>query len=193
MSTYVVSEAPTATLMTPTNARLELTIASDDDGITDAELESKIADATGRVEDMSGHILLPQTMQLKLDDWPRGGIIQIEKYPVNDSDLAITYKNEAGTDTPLASTDYDADMDSYPARILLKETYDLEEDALNRITVEFKAGHAAGTVPKGLMDAFKMFLWDAFEDRIDKPLSKGVNNLLTRAEQICLRHRKTIF
>ena len=193
MSTYVVSEAPTAALMTADLARVELTIAADDDGITDAELESKIADATGRVEDMSGHILLPQTMQLKLDDWPRGDIIQIEKYPVNETDLAITYKNEAGTDTPLSASDYDVDMDSYPARILLKETYDLEEDALNRITVEFKAGHAASEVPKGLMDAFKMFLWAAFEDRKDEALSRGVNYILTRAEQICLRHRKTIF
>ncbi len=195
MASIRLISSASSELFSVADARVELLIADDDDGITDGELLEKIKDARGEVEDMSGHDLILNLYEYRADAWPDDDTIRLAKYPVKSGSVTITYYDELGALITLDANDYSVDTDSFPARIYLKETPDLEDDRLNAVRVEFSAGYEDITlIPRGLMRAFKLFLSAAWGNlRSDEPLSKGVNHLLTRAEQICLRHRNSIF
>lgn len=176
-------------IMTPAQARIELIIASDDDGITDDEITEKIKDARGEIEDMSGHTLMEEVYEMFCDDWPSDDIIRIRMYPVKETGITVEYKALGDADYTVFPNDTTVDNSGFPARIYLKgEIPTLAEDEINRIRVTFTAGYSAvNMIPRGLLRAYKLFLTDAFSDRQDKRYA------LSRAEQICIRHRQSIF
>lgn len=118
-----------------------------DSGQDEAIIIPLIEGAIQYVEDQCGIVLALSSWTQKLDRFPRTATepICIQKPPVA-SIVSVTYTDDAGDAQTWATSQYDTDIISWPARVLPKPGLTYPVLALNRlhnVSVNFTAGYAA--------------------------------------------------
>lgn len=116
----------------------------------DGELRDLLIAGRKQVEHDSDRKLITQTVQLLLDRFPTGNVIELRVPPVS-SLTSITYIDEDDAEQTLSSDVYHLDLSSTPPRVVLRsgESWETVDDGRpNAVTVEFVAGYGnADTVP----------------------------------------------
>lgn len=133
--------APTLMPVTLEEAKSELDIL--DDTSQDLKIIRKVMEAADQVERDSRRVLMTQTWQLFMDEFPCGPI-ELRKVPVQSVTFIKYY--DGGTLNTLSSSVYQTDLVSEPCRILpiYGEIWpSVDCDKLNAVQVEFVAGYTA--------------------------------------------------
>ncbi|MBX3597050.1 MAG: head-tail connector protein [Rhizobiaceae bacterium] len=105
----------------------------------DELLMGLISAAREDLERSTGLALIEQNWRLVLDDLPADGIIRLGRRPVREV-TAVTMYDATGEPEALASTRYQLDAYSQPARLLVKDgPQDLRP--MNGIEVDFTCGY----------------------------------------------------
>lgn len=165
-----------------------------DDDITDDDpyVERLINAAWQFIERRSGIVLLDTQFALYLDTWPDSALIYLKKKPVTEISKVEYYATDTATDyTELASTKYQTDVITEPARVYIEDSPSLG-DKLNAVKVTFKAGYAsAATIPENIIKAMEILMGHLYENRQEEItgrtisyLQKGFEYLLSNDELI---------
>lgn len=159
-----IATAPTVEPVSTANAKIYARIDGSDD---DTLVASLIVAARQKVEQITRRALLTQTWDLYLDAFPFADII-VPKPPMQ-SVTSITYTDTNGTTQTWSSSDYTADTDSEPARIVpaFGEDYPGTRDEIKAVKITFKAGYgdAATAVPDAIITAVKMLVTTWYDHR----------------------------
>lgn len=119
-----------------------------------------------------GRTLLPATLRVWFDNVDPCGFL-IPRGPVT-AVSSVTFYDRADTPTVVASSVYQLDTASEPARLVLRFgqiwPYDLRQ--VNAIAVQYTAGYAsAAAVPAAIKHAMKIMLAEWYEER--QPTTPG--------------------
>ena len=135
---------------------------SDEDALLFAMLQAGIA----YVETVTDRQLLPATWKLYLDAFATE--IRLPRPPTT-SITSVEYLDTAGNLQTLATTEYQTDLVSEPARIRLAEGKSwpsVQADTLNVVHITYVSGYAdADNVPQPLRQAVSMIVGDLYEHR----------------------------
>lgn len=174
-STTLVT-APTAEPVSLTEAKLHLKVehVADDTLIT-----SLIEAARHQIEAVTGRAIMTQTLDLRLDRFPRGEI-RLVKPPVSAIAL-FTYVDTDGTTRTMASADYRADLPSgplaQPGRIepVYGGAWPSTRDVSNAVRVQLTCGYgSAALVPAPLKAAMFLLIGHWYETREAVNVNAGV-------------------
>jgi len=152
-------------------AKTHLRVDSADD---DAYIPALITAARERIEDWLDRALIQQTLVYVRDRWPQGNEISLPGGKVL-SVVSVTYKDTAGAEHQF--TDYLADTESVPGRIVLAYGASWPGDALhplNPIRIEYTAGYglAATDVPQKIKQAILLLVSHLYEHREETTAEK---------------------
>jgi len=111
--TIKVITAPQAEPISLSKAKLHLRVDTDAD---DTLITGLITAARMKVEELSWHALITQTLELVLDEWPCEDEIELPRPPLQ-SVTYVTYRMSDGTVTTLDPSLYVVAGDSIPAEI----------------------------------------------------------------------------
>lgn len=125
-----------------------------EDEIGDDLLELYITAARELCESITGRVLVTQTWEQTLDDFPRGdkSDIQLLRLPVQ-SVQSVVYVDADGAEQTLAGDQYATDLQDAEAWVLPADgvTWPTTDDVINAVKVQFVAGYGdAAAVPKQL-------------------------------------------
>ena len=118
------------------------------------------------VEQRTGRSLITQSRTIKLDYFPRSGVIVLPHGPLQ-SVTSIKYYDADEVEQTLSNTLYWVDTASGLPRIIVKDSWPSTEDRPNAVTIIYVCGYgAAGSdVPAPLRKACFMILAHLFENR----------------------------
>ncbi|MDI4633294.1 phage head-tail connector protein [Pelomonas sp. V22] len=124
------------------------------DEVGDDLLGLYITAARELCESITGRVLVTQTWEQTLDDFPRGdkSDIQLLRLPVQ-SVQSVVYVDADGAEQTLASDQYATDLQDAEAWVLPADglTWPTTDDVINAVKVQFVAGYGdAASVPKQL-------------------------------------------
>ncbi len=169
---YVVTSAPAAEPLSPTEAKAHLRVDTSDD---DTLIGSLITAARVMVENYLDQKLVTQTLTEYFDAFPLNGVIELGFWPVQ-SITSIGYTDTDGTAQTWAGANYQTDIygdfDKGPARIIpaYSESYPSTRDNLNAVNVVYVAGYgAASAVPDLIKSAMRLLIADMYEGRQSAP------------------------
>lgn len=133
----------------------------------DTYIGNLIKAAEGAVENYANRKLVASTFDMKLEDFPNGGII-LPYSPVT-SITHIKYYDTDNTQQTWASTNYYYNLAEEPVKIEYvdgdyPDVYDYRSD---NVEVRFVCGYT--TVPEGLRQAILLLIGDMYEMRMDMP------------------------
>lgn len=159
--------------VTVDDVRSHLRIDSTED---DFLLAIYIKSARQYAENYMQRSLMPQTLELRIDQFPTGGIIELPRPPLstNTTDVVITYLDGAsGNSTTLASTYYTVDTHSEPGRVILNKDRVWPDEYLfpHAVRVQYKAGYpldsssTGGTVPEAIKQWLMVRVGQMYEHR----------------------------
>lgn len=151
-------------------AKAQCSIDSED---FDGQLTLLIQAAREMVEADTEVRLMPQTLALRLDQFPKE--IVIPAAPVS-AVSSITYIDEAGSSQTLSSSIYRTDIHSQPARIALgsSQSWPTTDTRPNAVTVTVVAGYAnAAAVPAVAKQAILLLVADWWKNRETMPMPSG--------------------
>lgn len=128
----------------------------DDDMIT-PELETEISNwiATARewCEGYQNRAYVTQTLELALDEWPRGREIILPRPPLQSVE-SIVYISGDGTNTEWPTTEYIVDDYAFVARIVKKSSWPCNALAVaNGVRIRYIAGGEVTSVPRRVKQA----------------------------------------
>lgn len=148
--TYALIQPPLAEPLTLAEVKAHLRI---DHGDEDALLLALAKTARQHLERETGLCLLQQRLRLYLDAWPAGGVITIDRGPVQ-AIVSVTVYGATGTPTTVSLQDHLLDGASRPARLWLRNP-PAPGRMLNGIEIDFTAGfgQAGADVPGALTRA----------------------------------------
>jgi uncharacterized phiE125 gp8 family phage protein len=159
--TLIQTEPPLAEPVTLADLKAHLRIDTNDE---DAVLEGLIRVARAHLEAATGAALSPQGYRLLLDDWPRTGVIQLMRTPVQTVDAVRVYDSD-GVAQDVALTGMLLDATARPARLVLKDRPSPAQP-INGIEIEFTAGFGAPTeIPPELTRAILVHAAHLYEFR----------------------------
>ncbi len=142
---------------------LRVEIPDDDDLIG-----ALITAARVHVEAATRRVLITQSWRLYRDDWPRDGLIDLRVTPLQAVNAVIIY-DVNGNPTTLAPSQYQVDLQSVPARLILTESVMsvMPGQRLNGIEVDVTAGYGPSgvNVPQPLQLAMMMLVARWYETR----------------------------
>ena len=153
--TYALIDPPQAEALTLGQVKAHLRI---DTPAEDGLLQQLIATAREHLERETGLCLLRQKLRLYLDRWPKDGVIQIVRGPVQAIDAVTVYGSD-GTPLRLSLNDHLLDGQARPARLWLKCPPEPGR-AVNGIEIDFTAGfgESGADVPDPLKRAMLMHI-----------------------------------
>jgi len=159
--TLIQTDPPLAEPLTLGELKAHLRIDLNDE---DELLESLIRVARAHLEAATGVALMSQGFRLFLDDWPRGGVIQLMRTPVQTIDAILVYDAD-GVAQDLDLSGMLLDATARPARLVIREQ-PMPGQPINGIEIEFTAGFAAATeVPPELKRALLIHAAHLYEFR----------------------------
>ncbi|MCP4568384.1 MAG: hypothetical protein GY841_12475 [FCB group bacterium] len=149
--------------------QLNLTVGWTDD---DEWLKRAIAVATSKVEQYLKRRLITQTWYAYYDAWPTGDAIVLP-FGKLQSVTTVKYTETSGTQTTWSATEYNADTDSDPGRVVLEYGYpwpSFDLNPLNPVEVEFVCGYGTtgSSVEPSIKHAMVMAIDDLYNNRGDK-------------------------
>jgi len=115
-----------------------------DDTADDALIAQLISAARANIEHKLGRALGKQTLELVLDTWPCGSVIQVPRSPLQ-SVTSIKYTDSVAVETTMPVADYVVDTDSRPGRISLGTDESWPSTTLQPISgvrIRFVAGYS---------------------------------------------------
>jgi len=159
--TLIQTDPPLAEPVTLAELKAHLRIdATDEDDL----LAGLIRVARAHLENVTGTALISQGFRLALDDWPKGGVIQLMRAPVQTIDAILVYDAD-GVAQAQDLSGLLLDGSARPARLVIRERL-RPGQAINGIEIEFTAGFGAGTdVPPELKRAILMHAAYLYEFR----------------------------
>lgn len=140
------------------------------DGADDAYITALIIQARETIESLARRALIEQTWRLSLDRWPAVDYITLPHPPLA-SVTSLVYLDQAGDDTTWASSNYIADTDSQPGRLVLAYNVNWPSTAqlypVNPIQITYVAGYGntAADVPAMWKQAILMLMGHWYENR----------------------------
>ncbi len=146
------------------DVKAHLRIDSDDE---DALLTAAIVSARVHVESATRRALIEQAWRIYLDAWPRKRFLRLPVAPLISVD-AVTIYDFAGDPQVVDPDDYEADVVSSPARMVLAATAPAPVGrAVNGIEIDVTAGYGATSVdvPAALRQAVLMLVAHWYEHR----------------------------
>lgn len=181
MSTSVtVITPPAAEPVTVSEAKSHLRVDSTDD---DTLIGVLITTAREWLESASGRCLITRTLEMTLDEWPAGDMIELIGAPAA-SVTSLTWTDRSGTVTTLSSsTDYLTAVTRAPGRVILRfgtcwpGTGQLKE--LEAIRLRYTAGYgAAGSaVPASLRQAILLLVGHWYANREATVITPGAGGM----------------
>ena len=140
-----------------------------DTDIDDAWLDEAIKTARREAEAYTRRSFLTQVWELRLEAFPK--VIELPRPPTISVDT-INYIDTAGASQTLASSAYQSDTKSEPARILpaVGTTFpSTEQGRVNAVTITFTAGYGIGVahVPSPILQAMMMTVTQLYDHRED--------------------------
>lgn len=141
-----------------------------DQDFTDDDLyiQNLISAARHHVETVTDRTLIKSQWQMKLDTFPSWDI-ELPRPPVMVGNITVTYVPSSGSYTPVAFTNFRADMDSTPAviRPQWNGTWPTCRGAENDLVVTYWAGYGEGPsdVPPPAKHSILMILAHWFANR----------------------------
>lgn len=147
---------------------------SDDDEIIEAFIEA----ATAHVERVTGYVLGLQTWQQDFDDF--SSILRLPIGPVSEID-SVTYRTEAGVETPVDEANYEQLADPLSSYVRFKDDYSLPSDLyeVGAVRVTWIAGQEV--VPPPLIASIKLILGDLYQYREAKIDGSIIENPTVKA------------
>lgn len=167
---YKVATAPTTepftTAYLKTWLKIPSSVATEDTLLADMIIAARVW-----AEQMTGRALMTQTINEYFDCWPTCGVLQLSVSPVQ-SITSIEYM-ASGSYSTWASTNYNTDLITEPARIVKKTTssYPTHDSYTpNAIKIIYVAGvTTTATIPHTIMQAMLQKLAFMYENREDIP------------------------
>jgi uncharacterized phiE125 gp8 family phage protein len=147
---------------------------SQDDTAEDALIDSLIAVAQKRIEDVTNRSMFKQVFALHLDALPGGEThLSLPTAPLVDStDISVTTYDDDNVSAVWSTSEYRLDTASEPGRLIVQDDYDWPDDlrAKDSAVIQFKAGYstAASGVPDALAQAVKHYVAHLYEHRGDE-------------------------
>lgn len=134
------------------------------------------------MEDKAGLVLMTQTRELILDEWPDADIMEIPCYPIATIS-SVKYKDEDGTETTWAAANYIVDAESIPPRLSLAYSIEWPTATLlpiNAIRVRFTCGYAsAAAIPQRVKQVLMQHVHLNYDHRLpDEDAEKALLCLL---------------
>lgn len=167
---YKVATAPVIFPFTTAEIKTWLKIPSSIT-VEDALLLDLIKNAVAWAESLTGKALLTQTIEEYFDFLPCGNVLTLSLSPVQ-SLTSVSYIS-GGSYSVWASSNYNTDLVSEPARIVLKSTGSWpthDDQTPNAIKVIYIAGATASAgIPKTIMQAMLQKIAYMYENREDIP------------------------
>lgn len=157
-----------------------------DDDITrdDLLVDGLIVAARNWCEGYTGRALIQQTLEMAVDVY-NGRVIELPRSPVISID-SIKYTDSSGAEQTWASTNYQTDIASQPARVTIAYAGALpssQRSDLNAWRLRFTAGYAVGSpndqagyaasVPEALKVAMKVVLAAFYANRENPVVPKA--------------------
>jgi uncharacterized phiE125 gp8 family phage protein len=159
-----VSTAPTVEPVTRAEAKAHLRFdVADEDGYIDVLIQA----AREYAESRTGRAICTQTIDVSLDHFPAGGVIELPR-PKLSSVTSITYYDSDNTSQTFSSASYVVDAVSEPGRICLGYGYAWPStySRPNAVTIRYVAGYGlAASVPAGIKRAVLSRVGDLFDNR----------------------------
>ncbi|RYC26840.1 head-tail connector protein [Ciceribacter ferrooxidans] len=151
--TYALITPPAAEPLTLAEVKAHLRL---DDAGEDGLLAGLVTVAREHLERQTGLMLITQTHRLYCDAWPAGGVIQIDRGPVQAIESVTVYDGD-GNPLHVSLQDHLLDGESRPARLWLRDP-PAPGRALNGIEIDFRAGFGdtGADVPDTLKRAMLM-------------------------------------
>lgn len=168
--------APAAEPLTTDDVKTNLRI---DHTAEDTRLAALIRVAREAAETITRRVLIAQTWELVLDDWPAADWLEVPLPPLQ-SITSIKYKNEDGVESTLSASTYIVDADSEPGRVHLEDGETWPADTLYpvaAIRVRFVAGYGTdgSDVPESILQAMHLIIGHYYENREAVYASVGGN------------------
>lgn len=161
--TLELSTPPTIEPVTVPDVKAHLRI---DIGTDDALLGVLITTAREEIERYLRRQIMPATWKLYLDGFP--SVIRLPRPPVS-SVTSITYLDTDGVSQTLATTEYQTDLISEPARITTAESKiwpSTQGGTYNTVTVTYVSGYTSiANVPTPIKVGIQMMAGDLYEHR----------------------------
>lgn len=172
---------PAAEPVSLTEAKLHLRVDSDADN---ALIPGLITAARMLCESYQSRAYLAQTLELRLDAWPREREIELPRPPLALV-TSVKWKDSEGTEHTMDTDEYLVDTDSEPGRIVLADGCSWPSGELypaGAVAVRYAAGAAlAASVPQNVKQAILLTVGDWYQDRQSgSPLSAAARALLVR-------------
>lgn len=165
--TLILVTPPAAEPVSLADAKAFVKVEHDDD---DVLIGALIAAARLHVEASIRRVLVAQSWRLVLDGWPPGRLVEIPLSPVVSVD-AVSVIGADGTPAALETSDYVADVASYPARVLVRDGPS-PAAVFNGVEIDFTAGYGeAGDVPAPLVQGIRQLVAHWYETR--EPVAFG--------------------
>lgn len=175
LPSFRVITAPAVEPITLAEAQVHLRVDSSDE---DDDIEARIIAARIQCENISHRAFVTQTLEVTLDQWPCGDVIQLPRPPLA-SITSITYIDSDGNSTVMSSSLYFADTASEPGRLALKYGQSWPTVTLRPyagIAIRYVAGYGlAASVPENYKQAVKLMLGHLYENRESVVVAQGVN------------------
>jgi uncharacterized phiE125 gp8 family phage protein len=153
-----ISSAPAVTPVSVTEAKTHLRVTQSGD---DTYIGTLIEAATNEAERFMGRALINQTIELRLDGWPKDGIFRLPRAPVA-SVGSVKYYDTAGVEQTVTSTDYFTALSGDDPRVIFIPDFswpDLQDGKPAAVKVTYAAGYgAAGSNVPALIRAGILFL-----------------------------------
>ena len=117
-----------------------------DDAYYDSQLAQLVNAARVKVEQDTRLALINQTRELRFDDWPGNGVIELPVAPAV-SVSSVTYVDTGGSTQTVTAADYIVDVNTKPGRIVLGhgKSWPSCRGHYNDIVVTYVAGHGEAT------------------------------------------------
>jgi uncharacterized phiE125 gp8 family phage protein len=168
-------------------AHLRIEHSYDDDWLNDA-----IDEAVDYIQAMTRHQLMPATYRYTLDQFPAENTIKLPLAKAQ-SVSSVQYIDSAGDTQTLSSSNYTTDLDSRPARIVLKsnQSWPSTTEVPAAVTIAYVAGYAnAAGVPANAKALLKALVGTRYENR-ELVLTGTIVNELPFTGQIILQELRS--
>jgi len=138
----------------------------------DSMLEGFIEAVRGAAEEYTGRAFIKQTIQMKMDYWPRT-TVELPCPPLISVTKIVTL-DEDDAETEYDSDNYYVITQGTPGRVVLKKSVTAPQNTVRDyggFLIEFKAGYgdAAEDVPRAIRDGIKIWTGIVYATRVIDP------------------------
>lgn len=174
-----LTTAPTTWPVITAEAKTRLVIEFSDD---DALLSDLIAEATDWAEAYMGRSIMPQTWTYYFDSFPADIIID----SLSVTGVAIKYDDSSNNPQTLASSNYNADLISYPIKISTIDGWPSTYNKPNSVRVEVSEGSV--TVPGSIKAGVLLLVGHLYNNR-EGTSDRKVNEVPLGVESFLSKYR----